>query len=108
MSEEPQSHYSPLTQAAKVCCGETSDKESSLPNRVGQIILLVTWIPLIRVFAIWVPYPVAAGLSALLVMLVAYRFQPKKKKSGFVGWSWRSVIFAAIISTIAYIVSRFF
>ena len=108
MSEEPQGHYLQVTQEAKVGCGETRDIESSSPNRVGQVILLVTWIPLIRVFAIWFPYPIAAGLSALIVMLVGYLFQAKKNKSGFVGWAGRSVIFAAIISTMAYAASRFF
>lgn len=106
MGEERQSHYLPVTQQAKVGCSEAS--EISSPNRVGQIILLVTWIPLTWVLGIWFPYHLAAGLSALLVIFVAYRFQPKKKRSGFVGWAGRSVIFAVIISAIAYVASRFF
>lgn len=88
--------------------GAIKSIESSSPDRTGQVILLIIWIPLIRLFSIWLPYPVSAGISSFLIILVAYQFQPENKQSGFVGWAVRSVIYAAIITGIAYIVSPFF
>jgi hypothetical protein len=89
--------------------GKASDgagfREVSVSHQLGRIILLIIWIPVMRVFSIWLPYPLAAGLSSLAVILVGYRFQSEHKKQGYATWAARGVIYASIITAITYFVS---
>lgn len=104
--QAPRNNPAPSNQDAKTSAtNEAEHLGVPWSHRLGQVILLIIWIPLIRVFGVWLSYPLAAGISSLTVILIAYRFQSKHKRPSFARWAGRGMIYAAIITAVAYIVS---
>lgn len=70
--------------------------------------LLPTFFVLSVVLRFWLPFALAQGLAAFLVLLTIYPNQKIRKQYGFLSWVKRSAFYTLVVILIAFTAIRIF